>query len=80
MIFSLRQAQGGPPKHVVLMHARADAPVPSFPEREYCGGRTGVSKGRRVIDRVIAVGKRVLPEEIISDLREALAPDMKQLV
>jgi hypothetical protein len=31
-----------------------------------------------VIDRVTAVGKHVGPEETISGLKEALAPDMKQ--
>jgi uncharacterized protein (DUF2267 family) len=37
-------------------------------------------QARQMIDRVIEVGKHVLPEDTISDLKEALAPDMKQLV
>jgi uncharacterized protein (DUF2267 family) len=37
-------------------------------------------QARQLIDRVLEVGKHALPEETIADLKEALAPGMKQLV
>jgi uncharacterized protein (DUF2267 family) len=42
--------------------------------------RLSEEQARQLIERVIEVGEEALPEEVIADLREALTPDMKQLV